>query len=254
MTHIPSSILKLSLTSVLLLFLPETAPCAEEGGDDDAQLRWLLERQPGLQVTSQRASRIESLRELQVGHDQIVYLSQDGKTVVIGQMIDLVTGHNLTEQSQDLLRQRMLSTAMPGDLFQFPAEHETDRITVVTDIDCTYCRRLHTELDELHARGIGVQYLMLPRSGNPSPSWDKAVWAACAANPEQALTEAMNGQPGTPVACEHSIAEQAGLAASMRLNATPAIIFESGRLINSYLTPDQISEQIRQQSTPTASD
>ncbi len=255
MIDTPSRIVQLAATSLILFYLLVPALDAQERSDEtSAQLRWLLERQPGLDVQSQHTSRIDALIELHLAGDQIVYLSRDGKTAMIGQMIDLTTGQNLTEKSQNGLRQQLLSRSMPDGLFEFPADKETDRITVVTDIDCTYCRRLHTEVDQLNSRGISVQYLMLPRSGNPSASWDKAVWAACADNPEQALTDAMNGQAGSPKTCDNNIVDQAGLAASLRLNATPAIIFESGQMINSYLTPDQISAQILSQSEQAGSD
>ena len=57
----------------------------------------------------------------------------------------------------------------------FPAEKERHTITVFTDLDCGYCRKLHKEIDQFNAEGITVRYLMFPRAGVGSPSYDKVV-------------------------------------------------------------------------------
>ena len=54
-------------------------------------------------------------------------------------------------------------------------------ITVFTDIDCGYCRRLHSQIAEYNRLGIRVRYLFYPRSGPDTESWHKAEAVWCVA-------------------------------------------------------------------------
>ncbi len=215
---------------------------AEQQPGVDSQ--WLKSRFAGIGISQVSATAVDGLNLVVLDNDQIVYMNTEGTVLMTGQMMDLKSGDNLTAVIENRVRRDKLASAMPEGLFEFPASSETDRITVVTDIDCTYCRRLHTELAETNERGISVQYLMMPRSGLNTPSHEKAVSAACSVTPEETLTSAMQGNVPTRKTCSNSIDRQFELARSLRINATPAIIFESGRMINSYLTPQQISDEL----------
>lgn len=232
--------------SVLLMLL--SSVCMQstysQSTEQSVDSQWLEARFNEIGIKSVEATSIDDLKLVVLDNDQIVFMSEDGKVLITGQMMNLQSGENLTVAIENRLRRDKLATALPVGLFEFPAENETDRITVITDIDCTYCRRLHNELAQINARGIGVQYLMMPRSGLNTASHEKAVSAACSPSPEQTLTTAMQGELPAKQQCDNSIDQQFELARSLRINATPAIIFESGRMINSYLTPEQISQEL----------
>ena len=70
----------------------------------------------------------------------------------------------------------------------FSPEEKRFTVSVFTDIDCVFCRRLHNELDEYLAAGIEVRYLLYPRNGPTSPSWAKAEDVWCADDRNEALT------------------------------------------------------------------
>ena len=67
-------------------------------------------------------------------------------------------------------------------------------ITVFTDIDCGYCRKLHSQMAEYNRLGIRVRYLFYPRSGPDTESWHKAEAVWCSANRNDALTRAKKGE------------------------------------------------------------
>ncbi len=102
-------------------------------------------------------------------------------------LLDLETGTNLTEMRRDGLRSEKLASNEIDDLFEYLAPDAKATVTVITDIDCPYCRRLHQQMADYHALGISVRYLMMPRSGPDTLSFEKANHAACAPDREPGL-------------------------------------------------------------------
>jgi thiol:disulfide interchange protein DsbC len=107
-------------------------------------------------------------------------------------------------------------------------------ISVFTDVDCGYCRKLHLEVPELNARGIEVRYLAFPRQGTTSPSFDKLVSAWCAADRNDAITRLKRGETIPRKSCANPVERQYVLGHQMGVEGTPAIIFEDGSLHPGY--------------------
>ncbi len=57
----------------------------------------------------------------------------------------------------------------------FGPKNAAHTVTVFTDIDCGYCRKLHGEIAKYNDNGIRVRYLFFPRSGEGGESYKKAV-------------------------------------------------------------------------------
>lgn len=206
---------------------------------------WLKAAFPNLAVSSVAPSAVEPWLEVVLTDGQVIYASPDGEHVLAGSLISLRPLENLTERRRDALRRALIEAELPANLFEFPAADAVHSVTIVTDIDCPYCRRLHQQMAEYHAEGIGVRYLMLPRAGLGSESYRKAVAAACAADPEDALTHSMNGEPLPAADCAHTIAAQHALSQRLRVTGTPAIILESGRMLPGYVPPAQLAAELR---------
>ncbi len=200
---------------------------------------------PDLEIAAVAPSTVEPWLEVVLGSGQVIYVTRDGEHVLTGSLISLRPVENLTERRRDELRQTLIEAALPADLFEYAAPDARHRVTVVTDIDCPYCRRLHQQMAEYHDQGIGVRYLMLSRAGIDSASYRKAQAAACAADPEAALTRAMNGEALPEANCEHTIAEQHALSQRLQVTGTPAIILESGRLLQGYVGPERLAAEIQ---------
>jgi thiol:disulfide interchange protein DsbC len=129
----------------------------------------------------------------------------------------------------------------------FSPEKPRYTITVFTDVDCAYCRKLHSEIAELNKLGIGVRYVFYPRTGPGTESWHKAEAVWCSANRNQALTQAKAGATmdltklcaDTPVAREYELGQAIGV------RGTPAIVTEAGDLIEGYLPAPQLLQQLK---------
>ena len=118
-------------------------------------------------------------------------------------------------------------------------------ISVFTDVDCDYCRKLHLEVPELNAMGVEVRYLAYPRAGVGSESYRKIVSAWCATDPNTALTALKAGKTITDNQCsDNPVADQYQLGQQMGISGTPAILLEDGRLLPGYMPAAQLAESI----------
>jgi thiol:disulfide interchange protein DsbC len=201
---------------------------------------------PGVEVTNVRSSPIDGLLEISAGAD-IYYLSEDGKYFLQGEMLDLDTRENLTEQGRITARSIFLKRFSSDSAVTFKAEDEKYRVLVFTDIDCPYCRKLHREINEYNELGITVQYLAFPRKGPGTDSWAKADLVWCSATPQEALTQAKSGHDIDGEACEASpVARHYKLGKDIGIAGTPAIVDEWGNMIVGYRSAEELEEMLNE--------
>jgi thiol:disulfide interchange protein DsbC len=197
-------------------------------------------------------SPIPGLFEIRSGTD-VGYVSTDGRFYVDGDIFDMQTKDNLTESRREEGRLQMLSKVSDADAIVFspqgPVRHT---LTVFTDVDCPYCRRMHSEMAELNRLGIRVRYLMFPRSGPDTDSWHKAEAVWCSADRRDALTRAKKGEAVKAPACKAPIAEQYALGREMGIRGTPAIITETGEYVDHYVPAAQLSEYLSKPAVAAA--
>lgn len=231
-----------ALTAVLL------GTAVQAGTDCSAEK--IQERLPGVEAESVRTTPLNGVCEIAIG-PQIVYVSPDAKYLVRGDIIDIESNTNLTDQRRSTARARVLDGLTEKDMIVFAPKKVQHTITVFTDIDCGYCRKLHREIAAFNDLGIKVQYLFFPRSGPDSPSWTKAQQVWCSDNRNDALTRAKNGEELETKACEAApVASQYEMGQMVGLRGTPAIVTESGDLISGYLPAEAMLERL--QSIQTA--
>ena len=177
----------------------------------------------------------------------IAYISGDGRYLLQGDLIDLDQKVNLSEASRDLARQEMMSAVPHEHMIIFSPEEVKYSINVFTDVDCTYCRRLHSQIDEYLAEGIEIRYLLYPRNGPRSESWVTAEQVWCSDNRNEALTLAKLDKEFESGECDASMVSSHYLMGQdVGLQGTPAIVLENGQLISGYVPAQRLSEQLAQ--------
>lgn len=187
------------------------------------------------------ATPIPGLYEATFGA-QVFYLSEDGRYFMSGEMFDLQKRVSLTEERRGKGRLAALGAISESTMLVYPAKGKAKHtITVFTDIDCGYCRKLHQGMAEMNELGITVRYLSYPRAGVGSDSYKKAVDVWCAADRNKAMNQAKANQPITNTkACDAPIQKHMALVEAFGVSGTPAIVLESGRLIPGYMPPQQL--------------
>jgi len=175
----------------------------------------------------------------------VAYISNDGRYLLQGDMIDLESNANLSEEARNAGRHEMMAAVADSDAIVFTPEHVEYSVSVFTDIDCTFCRRLHSQIDDYMKEGIQIRYLLYPRSGPRSPSWTKAEHVWCADNRNEALTLAKRDEDYPTHDCDASIINtHYALGQDVGLRGTPAIVLEDGTLVSGYLPADKLKAAI----------
>lgn len=191
-----------------------------------------------------KPSPIEDIYEIYYGTD-ILYISADGRYVLQGQMIDLDDGRkNLTKTASATARKKYLTEVMAQESVSFGPENARHTVTIFTDIDCGYCRKLHAEIDQYAANGIKVNYLLFPRNGLNTPSYTKAVNVWCSADRKISLTSAKLGEELESLDCDNPIAEHFQIGRKIGVNGTPAILTQQGELLPGYIPADKLLQEL----------
>lgn len=199
---------------------------------------------PHLSVDSIRPAPVDGFVEVMLGA-QVVYVSADGQYLLDGQLIEVATRRNLSEAAKGEVRSARLDEVGDTQRFVFPAEGETrHQLVIFTDIDCGYCRRLHQQIAEYQQLGIEINYLMFPRAGLGSHSYDKAVSVWCADDKNGALTAAKAGEEPDPLSCPNPIDMHFNLGRELGVTGTPALVAEDGTMIPGYVPPGALLERL----------
>ncbi len=194
---------------------------------------------PHLKVDSVTASPIAGLYEVTFGN-HIVYVTEDGKYLVQGRITNLETREPITEQREQALKKALLDRLDEKDMIVYGDKDLPYTVTVFTDIDCPYCRKLHSELEQYNQEGIRIRYLAYPRAGPGSASEKKAEAVWCAEDRKQAMTLAKSGGEVPYRKCDNPVREQYRLGQDLGITGTPALILDNGEIIPGYVPPKQL--------------
>jgi thiol:disulfide interchange protein DsbC len=200
---------------------------------------------PGMSVSDVRPSPVPGIYEVRLGADS-AYVSADGRYVISGDLFDLDTRENLTEASRTNERRTMLAKLDESEMIIFGPAAAKHTITVFTDVDCGYCRKLHSEIEQLTKLGVRVRYLAYPRSGPGSSDWRKmeAVW--CSKDRRTAITAAKRGEEVRAPNCATPVEKHYNLGEDFGVRGTPAVFTMSGDYIGGYLAPAKMKERLDQ--------
>ncbi|MGI9302435.1 MAG: DsbC family protein [Gammaproteobacteria bacterium] len=227
----------------LIFALAAASVAAEEKVATELLKTKLGELIPGATPDSIKPSVVDGLYEVAYGA-QIFYLSADGRYVLRGNLIDVQNRTNLTESAKASIRGAILNSMDEGQMIVYEPENTKHTLTIFTDIDCPYCRRLHAEMGELNDLGIKVRYLAFPRTGVDTPSYHSAVSVWCAKDSAGAMTRAKNGEDVEAKTCENPVKDHMALGDELGVTGTPAIYLESGDLIPGYRPAKELASAL----------
>ena len=175
----------------------------------------------------------------------IAYVSADGRYLMQGDMIDLDQGVNLTEVARNGARRELMASVDDAEVIAFTPAEVKHTVTVFTDVECGYCRRLHSQIDDYLAAGIEVRYLLYPRNGPESRAWSTSENVWCSSDRQTALTQAKLDQEFASESCDASIIQEHYLLGrEVGLTGTPTIILEDGTLIGGYLPAPALAARL----------
>lgn len=224
------------------------APAAAANGDEPAYEVGSAESNvreairavaPQLRVDRISPAPIPGFRQVVIG-GQVVYVTDDGRYLMQGTLLDVPARRDMNEVAMSELRRDLLATVPAGDRIRFAPADPEYTVTVFTDVDCGYCRTLHGEMEGYLAKGIAIEYLAFPRMGPGSENFEEmaAVW--CADDRQAAITEAKAGGTITGGNCTNPVAMQYALGQRLGLTGTPMIVAADGSQLGGYVPPDRL--------------
>lgn len=201
---------------------------------------------PGSKPEQVKPSPVKGIFQVDMGGDT-AYVSADGKFLFSGDLYDIDSRTNLTEVARTGTRSKALAKLDERDMIIFAPAAAKYTITVFTDVECGYCRKLHSEIEQLTKLGVRVRYMAYPRAGPGTDDWKKMEQVWCAKDRKDAITRAKQGEAvkapncgATPVGKQFELGEQLGV------RGTPAIFTPAGDYIGGYLPPQELVKQLEQ--------
>jgi thiol:disulfide interchange protein DsbC len=215
----------------------------------------ILKVNPQVQIDQITTSELPGFQEAVIG-GQVVYVSDDGRYLLQGAAYDIEHKRNLAEATLATLRHKLMATMPLSQRIVFSPPNPKYTVTVFTDVECGYCRKLHSQIADYNRQGIAVEYVAFPRMGLGSEDYRKMVAVWCSADPRRALTDAKNDRPVAYRNCKNPVAMQYAMGQRMGLTGTPMILAEDGTQLGGYVPPEQLRQaldKLAAGSTPAVS-
>ncbi len=232
-------------------------PQADSGVSPEEQAmitQRLKQARPGLRYTDISKSPVSGLYKIKI-NGQVAFVSADGSHLVAGDMFAVQEGNLLNLQDQDRReaevafepqRAKMINAVSKDDMIIFSPKSEVKGyVNVFTDIDCGFCRRLHSQIDGYLDKGIEVRYLAFPRAGIHSKGAQKLATAWCAQDKQLTMTSFKEGKHMPIETCEgNPVADQYMLGQEVGVTGTPALVLSSGKLIPGAVSPEYLAKEM----------
>jgi thiol:disulfide interchange protein DsbC len=223
---------------VLLLFLPTGSLFAS---DDLSGVRQKLEQRfTDMKITDLKPSALAGLYEVTFG-THTAFVSADGRYMLMGDLIDLESRVNLTASHRAGLILKVIEDMGEKNMIVFaPKGQVKHTLTVFTDVDCPYCKRLHQEVPQLTQAGIKVRYMLFPRAGVGSQTYKRSVAVWCAKDRAKAIGIAKSGGTLEMKTCPNPIDRHLALGAEIGVEGTPTLVLDNGRVLPGYVPAAQL--------------
>jgi len=206
----------------------------------------LLSARPDLPLEVVSKSEFSSLYQVKLLNGQMLYTDKDAEFLMSGKLYKVTSDGfvSTTAHVENEIRMAKIAALDEDQMVIFSPENPKTTITVFTDSDCTYCRKLHRDVPTLNKMGIAVRYLAYPRTGLGSPTHQKMVSAWCADDKMDAMNKIKSGIAIRAKTCKNPVAQQYILGQELGVTGTPAIVLEDGRLIPGYLEPPRMAQAL----------
>lgn len=199
------------------------------------------------EITRLTTTPIKGLYQVMIG-STTYYVSDDGRFLLKGDMIDLSTLTNLSREQQQLFRKQEIQAIAKDDMIIYPPKGEVKHVvTVFTDVDCQLCHFMHENIFYYNGLGIEVRYVLFPVRGLQSSSYQRlqAVW--CADDKKLALDRLNSGSEVKSEECESPLKRSYDTGLRLGINSVPTIILEDGTTVSGFIAPDNLLGILQQE-------
>ena len=204
----------------------------------------IAERMPDFpKIDEVTKTPIAGLYELRMG-TEILYTDERGDHVIEGHLIETKTRNDLTTARIDKLTAVDFASLPLKDAISWKQGTGARKLVVFADPNCGYCKKFERDLSQV--KDVTVYTFLFPILGGDSPDKSRDIW--CAKDNTAAWRDWM--VKGTPPMrsmgnCDTAaLARNVALGKKLRVNGTPALVFEDGKRVPGAMAPDQIEKQL----------
>jgi thiol:disulfide interchange protein DsbC len=189
-------------------------------------------------------SPVPGLWEVRIGQD-VLYTDEQGRYVMQGQITDVKSRRNLTQERLDKLSAIDFASLSPKDAVVFKTGNGKRKLAVFADPNCGYCKRFERSLTEL--KDATVYTYIIPILGPDSTEKSKAIW--CAKDSTAAWRGWMLDQASPPKPmgqCDTAALDRnLVFARKHRITGTPSIFFVDGSRIPGAVPLEQVEQKLQ---------
>jgi thiol:disulfide interchange protein DsbC len=176
-----------------------------------------------------------------VTEGQLFYTDDKVSHLIVGNLYDLKTMRNLTEERAKVL----FSIDFKGLPFELALKkvkgNGSRKLAYFTDPNCSYCKKLERELQKVNNVTL---YLFLYPIFPGSDEKVQGVW--CSKDKVRAWDDLMlNGVPPAAATCATPTAKVLELGRKLRIQGTPALIFSDGQLAPGFMPAAELEKALQ---------
>lgn len=209
---------------------------------------------PEFKVDSMRPSRAPGLWEV-IGKDgELIYVDEATNVAILGNMVELATGRNLTNQRLGEIRSFPFDELPPALAIKRVRGDGSRRLAIFSDSDCPFCRELEQRLDPIDNITIYLYLYPLENLHPEAPERSHRIW--CSENPAEAwdqwMLKGIEPAARKDASCEAPLEEIRALSAKAWVNGTPGLVFGSGRTFTGIAPAEELERLLTEPSITAA--
>ena len=193
----------------------------------EQQIKTEIQKRLGanVKVKSVTAAPVPGLYEVLVGNE-FFYTDASAKYLIQGEIIELASGKNITEQRQADLNRIKWADLNQANAIKTVRGNGSRQLAVFSDPNCGYCKRLEKSMQQLE--NVTIYTYLIPILSADSTQKSKQIW--CAADPYKAYVDWMiNGiSPNGKSDCNTPLDKNLAFAKTYGITGTPTLFFTDG--------------------------
>ena len=232
----------LSMSVALASLLSTSFVSAQNATEQKVKIEVQKQLGDRAKVTAVRSTPISGLYEVAIGSD-VVYADASARYLIQGEVIDLKTGVNLTEQRSHDLNRIKWSELPLNDAIKVVRGKGTRQIAVFADPNCGFCKKLEKTFQQLD--NVTIYTFLVPLLSQDSAVKSKQIW--CSSDKVKSWNAWMldNQTPSGQGDCATPLERNTALARKLGVTGTPAMFFADGSRISGAAPLANIEKKLK---------
>ena len=192
---------------------------------------------------------IPGLYEVRVNGSQIFYTDEQGNYLIQGNLIDVKTRKNLTEERVEKLSAVAFDQLPLKDSIKIVRGNGKRKLAVFEDPNCGYCKRFEKDMKTVD--NVTVYLFLYPVLGPDSTVKSRDIW--CSKDKGKAWGDWMesSARPVTaPGSCDvTALQRNVDFGRKYNITGTPTLIFSDGTRTPGAIPAEQVEKQLAASSS-----